>query len=94
MDIDYDDAKRSRILEDRGLDIARAGEVFGGFHLTKRDDKHSSSSEERFNSIGILDDEVVIVTWTARGTTRRIVTMWKANGKETKRYFQERDRPG
>jgi len=94
MDIEYHEAKRVLVLEDRGLDIARAGKVFEGFHLTRRDDKHSSDDEERYNSVGLLDEEVVIVTWTSRGAVRRIVTMWKANGKQRERYYQERDRSG
>ena len=93
MDVEYDEAKRHLVLRRRGLDIARAGEVFDGFHLTRRDPKHSAD-EERFHSIGSLGDEVVIVTWTPRGERRRIVTMWKANDKERLRYFNERERSG
>jgi uncharacterized protein len=92
MKIQYDEAKRILVLEERDLDIARSDEVFEDFHLTKRDEKHSSLAEERLNSLGLLDDEVVIVVWTPRGTARRIVTMWKANGKERQRYFAERGR--
>ncbi|HEX4694505.1 BrnT family toxin [Sphingomonas sp.] len=93
MDVDYDPAKRSLILADRGLDLADAGKLFDGFHLTRRDDKHSET-EERFHSIGMIGDEVVIVTWTLREDRRRIVTMWKANDRERQKYQQARDRPG
>lgn len=93
MDVDYDPAKRSLILADRGLDLADAGKLFDGFHLTRRDDKHSET-EERFHSIGMIGDDVVIVTWTPREDQRRIVTMWKANDRERHKYQQARDRPG
>ncbi|THD34513.1 MAG: hypothetical protein E7773_15115 [Sphingomonas sp.] len=39
-------------------------------------------------------DDIVIVTWTPRGNRRRIVTMWKANDRERRKYQQARDRPG
>lgn len=94
MEIEFDEAKRSRILRERGFDMARAGEVFEGFHLTRRDDKHSTEGEERFNSVGVLDDEIVIITWTYRGDARRIVTMWKTNDKEKQAYQRARDRGG
>ena len=94
MEIEYHEAKRLLILEDRGLDISRSVEVFEAFNLVRRDDKHSSSLEERFHSIGPLDDDIVIVTWTQRGEKRRIVTMWKANDREREKYHQQRDRPG
>lgn len=92
MDIEFDEAKRRLVLDDRSLDIARSGEVFDGFYLTRRDDRHSSPQEQRFQSLGLLDDDVVIVTWTERGERRRIVTMWKANDRERGKYHQQRDR--
>ena len=91
MEIQYDEAKRARILEERGLDISLAGELFDGFHLTRRDDKHSTAEEERFNSVGALAGEIVIVTWTYRGKARRIVTMWKTNDKEKQKYELARE---
>lgn len=94
MEIEYHEAKRLLILEDRGLDISRSVEVLENFNLTRRDDKHSSSSEERFQSVGLLDDDIVIVTWTQRGGKRRIVTMWKANDREREKYYEQRDRSG
>jgi uncharacterized DUF497 family protein len=39
MRITYDDAKRVLTLEERGLDFARAAEVFADFHLTRLDDR-------------------------------------------------------
>lgn len=94
MEIEFDEAKRARILEERGLDMARAGELFAGFHLTRRDEKHSTDAEERFNSVGTLGDEIVLVTWTLRRRARRIVTMWKTNDKEKQAYQRARDRAG
>lgn len=91
MEIEYDPAKRDQVLAERGLDMSRGGEIFEGFHLTRRDDKHSSD-EERFISIGLLDADVVIVPWTPRGALRRIVTMWKANDRERQNYQTARER--
>jgi hypothetical protein len=93
MEIEFDRAKREAVLADRELDFADAGKLFDGFHLTRHDDKHSEA-EERFHSIGMIDHDVVIVTWTPREDRRRIVTMWKANDRERQKYQQARDRPG
>lgn len=67
--------------------------MFDGFHLSRRDDKHSEI-EERFVSVGVLGEDVVLVVWTPRPGSRRIVTMWKANDKERTAYHQQRDRHG
>jgi uncharacterized protein len=93
IEIEYDPAKRERVLAERGLDMARSGETFAEFHLTRRDDGHSLE-EERFNSVGVLDQDVVIVTWTQRGLHRRIITMWKANERERQNYQAARSRAG
>jgi hypothetical protein len=37
MQIDFDLEKRTKTLTERGLDFARAGEVFAGRHLTAED---------------------------------------------------------
>ena len=93
VEVDYDDAKRASVLEARDLDLAAAGQVFDRFHLTRRDEKHSAD-EERYHSVGLMDDDVVIVTWTRRGQSRRIISMRKANERERKRYGDERARLG
>ena len=91
MEFEYDAAKRDQVLTERGLDMAKVGEVFGGFHLTRYDEKHSDE-EDRYHSIGMMDGDVVIVTWTPRDDLRRIITMWKANERERQKYHEARQR--
>ncbi|MCP4308903.1 MAG: BrnT family toxin, partial [bacterium] len=66
MDIEYDPAKRDVTLAERGLDMARAAEVFVGSHLTFSDIRFDYG-EERFVTIGGLDDRMVVLAWTPRG---------------------------
>ena len=82
--ISFDPAKRDKTLAERGLDFARAGEIFTEKHLTKRDDR-SDYGEERFITIGLMDNRTVVLAWTPRGHTRRIISMRKANERESKR---------
>ncbi|WP_391562780.1 BrnT family toxin [Novosphingobium sp.] len=93
MEIEYDPAKRDLVLAARGLDIARCGDAFEGFHTISPDHRHSAS-EQRFLSTAQLDETVVIIAWTPRGTLRRIITMWKANDRERKSYRVTRERSG
>ncbi|WP_446741244.1 BrnT family toxin [Sphingomonas sp. H160509] len=88
----YDAVKRAKVLE-RGLDLADAGKVFEGFHLSRPDTKHSDG-EVRVITLGMLDDELTLVVWTLRNGERRIITMWKANEKERRKYHEQRDRSG
>jgi uncharacterized DUF497 family protein len=93
MRYSYDQDKRNKVLEERGLDLADASKVFEGFYLSRADEKHSVV-EKRVNTLGMLDGELVLVIWTPRDDERRIITMWKANEKERRKYHERRDRSG
>ena len=81
----FDSAKRRETLKGRGLDMARAAEVFEGRTLTVQDDRRDYG-EERFITIGFLDRRMVVVVWTVRNGTRRVISMRKANEREQAHY--------
>jgi uncharacterized DUF497 family protein len=90
MEIEYDPAKRAATLAKRGLDMAGAGAVFEGLHLTFEDGR-KNYDETRYVTIGYLNERMVFVAWTWRGGLRRVISLRKANGREEKKY---RLRPG
>lgn len=81
MEIQYDVSKREATLQNRGLDFARANEVFDSTDATKIDDRFDYG-EERFISYGLLDNRSVVLVWTPRGTARRIISMRHAHERE------------
>ncbi len=83
--IEFDEVKRAATLDARGLDMARAGEVFAGATLTIKDDRQDYG-EDRFMTIGFLDAVMVVLVWTPRGGAYRIVSMRKANERERALY--------
>ena len=85
MTVEFDEAKRAATLEARGLDMARAGEVFAGATLTVEDDRRDYG-ENRFITIGFLDDVMVVLVWTPRDGAYRIISMRKANERERAFY--------
>ena len=85
MKIDYDPAKRETTLVTRRLDMADAGEIFEGPHLTMEDDRRDYG-ETRNLTVGFLEDRMVIVAWTPRGEVTRIISMRKTNEREQKTY--------
>lgn len=90
MQITYDAAKRDATFEARGLDMARAGEVFAGPHVTFPDIRFEYG-EARFVTFGLLDGRMTVLAWTPRETARRIISMRKANDREERRYRQRLD---
>lgn len=90
MKIEYDDNKRREVLTERGLDFNDAAQIFEGFHLTRRDDR-VNYNEDRFQSVGEMNGKVVLVVWTLRDDSRRIITMWKLDSGESARFRKRRD---
>ena len=85
MPIEFDTAKRTATLEARGLDMARADEVFAGATMTVEDDRQDYG-EDRFITIGFLDATMVVLVWTPRDGAHRVISMRKANERERTLY--------
>lgn len=85
MQIEFDSAKRQETLEERGLDMADAAEVFEGDHLTVEDARFDYG-EVRNITVGFLAGRMVVLAWTLRGEACRIISMRKANDREQKAY--------
>ena len=91
MRITCDPAKRQRTLQERGLDMRRAKEIFAGAHFTRPDDRFDYG-EPRFITVGWLDARLVVFVWTPRGAARRIISMRHCHEREAKAirpYFSE-----
>ena len=85
MEIEFDQTKHDKTLQERGLDFARSGEVFAGPVLHKQDTRFDYS-EPRFITFGWLDYRLVVLVWTPRHKVRRIISMRYANEREIKKY--------
>ena len=85
MAVIFDPEKRNRALADRGLDFVRCSEIFAGDCLTREDDRQDYG-EQRYITVGWLDDRMTIVVWTPRNGNERIISMRKANDREQKFY--------
>jgi len=83
MRITCDSAKRRRTLQERGLDMRRAKEIFAGLHFTRPDDRFDYG-EPRFITVGWLDARLVVFVWTPRGSARRIISMRHCHEREAK----------
>ena len=83
--LEFDDTKREITLFTRGLDMARANEIFAESHLDQIDHR-KDYGEVRIRTFGSLDKQPVFIVWTYRGNIRRIISMRRANEREIKKY--------
>ena len=93
MRITFDDDKRRLTLENRSLDFVDAGQVFAGYHYTDTDDRFDYG-EDREITVGLLNGDVIVVVWTERENSRRIISMRKARRDEREQYYQRLDGSG
>ena len=69
---------------ERGLDFADAEIVFAGVTL-EIEDTRKNYGETRIICFGLLEDRMVVIGYTPRGTDRHIFSMRKANDREQTR---------
>ena len=85
MRLTFDAEKRERTLRERGLDFARAEELFAG-PIASFIDVRRNYGEERTMTIGYLDERLTIIVWTKRMDERRVISMRHCNEREKRRY--------
>jgi len=81
-----DPAKRAKTLDERGIDFADAVEVFDGPTVDFQD-KRKDYGEPRFVTAGHLRGRMMVVVWTPRGDARHIISMRKANERQTSAFW-------
>jgi len=86
MDVSFDPQKRRLTLTKRGLDFADAGTVFEGRTITVPDNRFSYV-EDRYVTAGFLAGRCVVLVWTPRDGSRRIISMRYAHAAERRRWF-------
>ncbi len=87
MKIAWDHTKRRTNLRKRGFDFADAEAVFGGITLTMEDPRFDYG-EQRFITLGMLRDVVVVIAHTETTSTIRVISMRKATKSEEILYFE------
>ena len=90
MEITFDEEKRRKILEERGLDIGESGLVFESDYVEIEDDR-KDYGEQRFRVWGFINDKRVSLVWTPRDDSRRIITLRHAHEPEHKARFRTLD---
>ncbi len=93
MRVTFDPSKRDLTLKHRGLDFARASELFAGLTATITDERFAYG-EVRFISAGRLDGRLVVTVWTPRGEARHIISMRHCHAKEEKIWESRVERSG
>lgn len=91
MEIEFDESKRLKLLQERGLDLRDDPPlVFAGRHI-ELEDTRKDYGERRYRVWGYLRGRRVSLVWTLRGNARRIITMRYAHEQEHEAIFRTLD---
>ena len=89
MQFEWDEAKRLINIRKHGIDFMDAIDIFGSPSLTWEDTRYEYD-EERFVSIGLLKQIVIVVVYTyPEDDTIRIISVRKANKNEQETFFSQ-----
>ena len=84
----WDKRKRQTNLRKHGLDFRDAPDVLEGDTITVLDDREEYG-EERYITLGLLRDIVVVIVHTEDAGTIRIISMRKATHYEENIYIDQ-----
>jgi hypothetical protein len=87
MAFEWDAAKNVANIAKHGIDFEQAVTIFEGPVFERVDDRQNYG-ELRIQAFGLLDDRVLTVVYTMRGTRRRIFSARRAKKREREAYRQ------
>jgi uncharacterized protein len=88
IQFEWDENKNAINLSKHGLDFRDAHLVFAREIISVQDTR-ADYGEERYASLGLLEARCVFIAHTKRASVIRIISMRKANVRETKIYTQQ-----
>jgi uncharacterized DUF497 family protein len=84
-DFGWDPEKERKNLEKHKVDFRTASRIWEGIVL-ERNDNRRDYGESRIEASGTVDGRLMVVIFTWRGTSRRIISARKANPREKRRF--------
>ncbi|MFP3911842.1 MAG: BrnT family toxin [Desulfobacteraceae bacterium] len=88
MKYEWDAKKNAANRIKHGLDFSEA-EAFCWDTAIETVDDRADYGEERWIALGLIGDRVHVMIYTKRGENLRIISLRKANNRETK-YYEKR----
>lgn len=89
MNYEWDEEKRQRNIEERGIDFEDVPALFDSTIVVMEDDRYEYG-EVRWVAFGILQGIVMAVVYTEReGETIRVISVRKATKRERREYYAQ-----
>ena len=86
MEFEWDRKKAESNLQKHGVHFKSATAVFADENRLTVTDDRKDYREERYTTLGLIEDRLYVVIYTTASETIRIISARKANKREQKRY--------
>ena len=85
---EWDETKRRENVKKHQIDFEDTPAVFDGMIVTMEDNRFDYD-ETRYNTLGLLKGQVVMIVHTERGERIRLISARKAIKKEQRYYYEQ-----
>jgi uncharacterized DUF497 family protein len=94
MEFEWDEEKEQINIAKHGIDFTTAARVFNDDNRLEIYDDYHSYDEDRYITIGIIDEVayIVMVVYTEREDVIRLISARKATKQERRRYYDRSQR--
>jgi len=87
MEFEWDEIKNSKNIEKHNIDFSDVINVFQ-HPMIKKKDKRKDYGEKRWLAMGLLKDFCIVIIYTIRDKSIRLISARKANKKEREIYYE------
>jgi uncharacterized protein len=84
MRFEWDERKRLLNIDDHRVDFIDMVQIFDGRPTSTY--RSPRRAEDRWGTVGIVNDRFHLVVWTMRGERRRIISAYRADDWEIREY--------
>ena len=88
-DFEWDDAKAEANFQKHGVEFQTATKAFNDAYCIDEVDDSMSYGEQRFRLLARVGGHLLLVVYSERGETIRIISARQATRREHDRYFRE-----
>ncbi len=87
MKFEWDENKNLSNIEKHGIDFNDAIYIFDK-QIISKEDIRKDYKEKRWIAIGLLNEHIVVIIYTIRNKSIRIISVRLANRNEKNRYYE------
>ena len=87
IELEWDEAKRQKTIEERCLDFMLARHILADPNLVCRIDNRRDYKENRYIAYGRAQEDILCLCYTRRDKVYRIISLRRTHKKEREQYY-------